>query len=123
MLLYAAFASCYHWLQVGTSVQQQRGEYLIAKVYMNLNNPAEALAHAKKCLHLTEHNRAAMQDFDVAFAYEVLARAYAMHGALEQASAYYRLAQTAGDAIQDREDKAIFAADLATGPWFRLHHK
>lgn len=117
-LLYAAFASCYHWLQIGGPVEQQRGEYLVAKVYISLNNATEAMAHAHKCWQLTEQHRADMQDFDLAFAYELLARAHAMQGAVEQAAAYYEKARAAGHAIQDDEDRAIFVADLTAGPWF-----
>jgi hypothetical protein len=119
-LLYAAFASCYHWGQIGTSVEQQRGEYLVAKAYMSRDNPAEALAHALKCRQLTEQNAEVMQDFDVAFAYELLARVYAMRGELDMAGQFYRLAQSAGAVIQDAEDKAIFDADFAAEPWFGL---
>ncbi|MDZ4720521.1 MAG: hypothetical protein SH847_18860 [Roseiflexaceae bacterium] len=79
-LLYAAYASCYHWLQVGTRVHQQRGEYLIARAYMSLNNAVQALDHATTCLQLTEQCQAEMQDFDRAFAYEIYARAAAMNG-------------------------------------------
>lgn len=118
-LLYAAFASCYHWLQAGTVVHQQRGEYMIAKAYIGLNNPSEALAHAAKCLKLTEEHAAAMQDFDLAFAYELMARVYAMRGTIDQARAYYRMARAAGDVIQDSKNKAIFEADFAAGPWFQ----
>jgi hypothetical protein len=117
-LLYAAFASCYHWLQIGGNVEQQRGEYLIAKAYMSLNNAAEAMAHARKCRQITEQHRAAMQDFDIAFAGELMARACAMQGDSEEAARYYAQAQAAGNAIQDAEDRQIFESDLAAGPWF-----
>lgn len=117
-LLYAAFASCYHWLQIGGRAEQQRGEYLIAKAYMSLNNAAEAMAHARKCWQLTEQHRSAMQDFDLAFACELMARVHAMQGAAEEAAAYYAQAQAAGRAIEDAEDRQIFERDLAAGPWF-----
>ena len=87
---------------------------------MSRNNAEEALAHAEKCRQLTEQNHEAMQDFDVAFAYELLARVHAMRGELDMASQFYRLAQSAGEAIQDAEDHTIFAADFAAGPWFGL---
>lgn len=117
-LLYAAFASCYHWDQIGGSAEQQRGEYLVAKAYMSLNNPTETMAHTQKCWRITERNRSAMQDFDLAFACELLARAYAMQGDWHKASEYYRQAQAAGAAIRDDEDRRIFETDMAAGPWF-----
>ena len=117
-LLYAAFASCYHWLQVGIAVHRQRGEYLLAKVYISLNVAAQALHHATKCLAMTEQHPAEMQDFDLAFAYEGLARAYAMNEKHAAAREYYELAQEAGSRIKDAEDKEIFDADFSGGNWF-----
>jgi tetratricopeptide (TPR) repeat protein len=119
-LLYAAHASCYHWLHSGTAVHQQRGEYLIAKVYLSLAVPERAVHHARRCLAITEQHSDEMKDFDVAFAYEGLARALAMEGNKSEAHEYYRLARQAGDRIQNAEDKEIFDGDLARGDWFGL---
>jgi tetratricopeptide (TPR) repeat protein len=119
-LLYAAYASCYHWLKVGTGVHQQRGEYLIAKVYVSLNVPEQALHHAKRCLALTEQHQDEMKDFDIAFAYECVARAYAMNGDEAEAIKYYELAKKAGNEIKNAEDKKIFDNDLAGGNWFGI---
>jgi organic hydroperoxide reductase OsmC/OhrA len=63
-LLYAAYASCYHWLQAGTGVHQQRGEYLVSKAQVSLGHPTEALRHARRSMALTEQHRAEMKDFD-----------------------------------------------------------
>ena len=119
-LLYAAHACSYHWLQVGTGVHQQRGEYLISKVYISLNRPIPALHHAKRCLDLTEQHKDEMKDFDIAYAYEGLARAHAINGQIEQARDYYGLARKSGDAIKDDEDKSIFDGDFASGDWFGI---
>ena len=119
-LLYAAFASCYHWYKIGTGVHRQRGEYLVAKVYMSLNNPEQALHHAQKCLALTKQYQNEMEDFDFAFAYEGAARVYAMNGKVEQAMKYHKMAREAGDQIEDAEDKQIFDNDLKGGNWFGL---
>ena len=119
-LLYAAYASCYHWFKVGTGVHQQRGEYLIAKVYMSLDMPEQALQHAIRCLELSKEHQREMKDFDIAFAYECLARAYAMSGAKDEGLRYYELAIEAGNKIQEAEDKRIFDSDLESGNWFGL---
>ena len=119
-LLYTAYASCYHWFKVGTGVHQQRGEYLIAKVYISLGMPAQAVHHARRCLELTEHHQREMKDFDIAYAYECLARAYAMSGAKDEGLRYYELAVEAGNKIQEAEDKGIFASDLESGNWYGL---
>ena len=117
-MLYAAYASCYHWLQVGTAVHQQRGEWLIARVCTVLGTKEEALRHASRCLELTQQYAPLMQDFDKAFAFEAVARANALAGNHEAAAKYRRLAAEAGDLIADAEDKSIFVGDFNGGNWF-----
>jgi pentatricopeptide repeat protein len=119
-LLYAVFASCYHWLKVGTGLHQQRGEYLISMVYVSLGVPQQALTHAKKCWELTEQHGDEMKNFDIAFAYECLARAYAMNGDVETGRRYYALAREAGEKIRDPADREIFDQDLRGGNWFGM---
>ena len=119
-LLYAAHACTYHWKFVGTGVHQQRGEWLISHVHVVLGHPQEALRHAERCFQLAECHRDSMADFDFAYAYEGLARAYALAGKRKEAEEYYRHAQEAGDRIQDEEDKSIFLRDFRSGDWFGL---
>lgn len=119
-LLQNAFASAYHWSQVGTGVNFQRGEWLIARVYTVLGNAQEALAHAKRCAELTTQYATEMQDFDLAYNYEGLARAYALNKDKENYTKYYALAHKAGEQIALPEDKAQFIGDLAGGNWFGM---
>ena len=58
-----------------------------------------------------------MADFDIAFAYEGVARAYALGGNQQEAKKYLQLASAAGEAIADPEDKEIFVGDLEGGEW------
>ena len=111
-MLHAAHASLYHWLHAGTAVHHQRGLWMIARVHVVLNNPAEALRYANRCLELTEQHRDLMVDFDIAFAYESIARASALAGKRQQARRYHQLAEQAGRTIVDQEDRDIFIADL-----------
>jgi hypothetical protein len=119
-MLYAAHACTYHWKFAGTAVHQQRGEWLISRVHVVLGHPVDAVKHAERCFQLTEAYRDLMVDFDIAYAYEGLARAHALSGKLKEAMEYYRLAQQAGDNIQDAEDKSIFLGDMQGGDWFGL---
>jgi hypothetical protein len=119
-MLYAAHACTYHWLHAGTAVHQQRGEWLISHVHGALDNAREALRHAERCLALTEACKGEMQDFDIAYAYEGLARAHAQAGNQEQARQWHERAQRAGAAIADEEDRAIFTADFEGGRWHGL---
>lgn len=115
-----AYASHYHWLQIGTMVNQQRGEWLIAHVYTVQGKADLALDHAERCLQISEAHRAQMADFDIAYGYEGIARAKALAGEREEAAKYREMAHSAGEAINDSEDKEIFMGDLIGGPWFGL---
>ena len=53
-LIHVAHASLWHWLQAGGPVQQQRGEWLIGRVYVVLGVADAALRHAQRTLDLTE---------------------------------------------------------------------
>jgi hypothetical protein len=74
LMIHKAHASLYHWLQIGTVLHFQRGEWLISHVYSLLNLAESALYHAKRCLQITLEN--SIDDFDLTFAYEAMARAY-----------------------------------------------
>lgn len=119
-MLHAAHASLYHWLHAGTALHHQRGLWMIARVHVVLGNAAAALRYASHCLELTEQHQDLMEDFDVAFAYEGMARAYALGGEQQGARRYHQLAEQAGQAIADQEDRDIFFADLEGGDWFSI---
>jgi hypothetical protein len=119
-MLYSAFASCRHWLEAGTGVHHQRGEWMIARVYSVLGLGEAAVRHANRCLELTEEHASEMEDFDKAFAYEAAARANAVAGNQGEALKYIELAERAGEAIADEQDKGIFVSDFNGGNWAGL---
>ncbi len=116
-MLYSAFASCRHWLEAGTGLHHQRGEWMIARVYAVLGLGEAAVRHANRCLELTEEHADEMEDFDRAFAYEAVARANAVAGNLDEALKYIALAEEAGEAIADEQSKEIFLGDFNGGDW------
>jgi len=117
-MIHTAHASCYHWSKVGTAVNQQRGEWLVSHVYAVLNRPEPALHHAKLCLELTKENN--LIDFDLAYAYEGMARAYACSGEKSESEKYIQLATETGEKIKNKEDKEIFMSDFEAGPWYNV---
>jgi hypothetical protein len=117
LMLYSAYASCRHWLEAGTGVHHQRGEWMISRVYAVLGLGEAALRHANRCLELTEQHAEEMEDFDLAFAQEALARAHAVAGDREKALHYCAEAESAGKAIKDKDGKEIFQAELVGGDW------
>jgi len=110
-MVYAAFASAYHWLHAGNPLNQQRAEWLISHVLALTGQPESALLHARRCLELTQAHPDLMQDFDRAYAYESMARALALASSPE-APHYRQLAEQAGNAIQDAEDQKFFWSDF-----------
>ena len=74
-MLHAAHACTYHWKFVGNVVHQQRGEWLISHVHVVLGHAKEALRHAERCFEITQLNKVLMKDFDIAYAFEGIARA------------------------------------------------
>jgi len=113
-----AHASNYHWRHTGTVVNLQRGEWLLARVYTVLRHNQEALWHAKACLELTEANPDDMQDFDLAYGYEAIARAQALGGAAELAAVNKDKAFELGAKIENEENRKWFEKDFNGGEWF-----
>jgi hypothetical protein len=119
-MLYAAWASAYHWLRAGTAVHHQRAEWMLSRVYTILGDAPAAIAHAKRCLELTETSPGEMAPFDLAYACEAIARASALAGDEPEATRYLELAREAGTRITNTEDRQIFEDDLNSGNWYGI---
>lgn len=116
-LLYSAYASAYHWRQVGSPANTARGEHLVARAAIAAGFPEVARHHAQRCLDLCREHPKAIEDWDLAFAHEGLARAAAASGDLEEARRHHAEATALGEAIADPEDRRVFQEELARGPW------
>jgi len=115
-MLHAAHASRYHWGVVGAPVNLARGEWQVSRVYAVLNRAEAALHHARRCLELCEAN--GIGDFDLAYAYEAMARALAIAGPSDEAAQYIALGKAAGEQIAEAEDKELFFGDLKSVPGY-----
>jgi hypothetical protein len=111
-MLHAAHASRYHWGEVGEPVNRVRGEWQCSRVYAVLGRAEPAFWHARRCLDLCEAH--GIGDFDLAFAYEALARASALGGDRGAAAGYAERARVAGESIAEDDDRELFAQDLGT---------
>ena len=83
-------------------------------MYAVLDRPEPALYYAHHCLAICQAE--GIGDFDLAFAYEALARANAAGGNQDQAQHYLQLAQEAGELIKKKDDRQYFFDELATVP-------
>jgi len=119
-MIHAAHASRYHWEQVFERdlCLLGRGEWQISHVYALLKMPDSALYHAKRYLAICEEN--GFGDWDIAYAHEAMARAYAAAGDREGFQKHYAMAQVLGENIGDLGDKKQLFADLSAQPWYGL---
>jgi len=111
-MLHAAHASRYHWGLVGEPVNLARGEWQCSRVYAILGRGEPAIHHGRRCLEICQAED--IGDFDLAFAYEALARAHLVNGDSEASAGYRSQAARAGGNIADQEDRAHFEDELAS---------
>ena len=109
-MLHAAHASRFHWGEVGEPVNLVRGEWQVSRVYSILRRPEPALFHARRCLELCESH--GIGDFDLAYAYEGLARASLVAGQRQAVDQYLDMARDAAGNISEKDDREMFLRDL-----------
>lgn len=114
-MIHAAHASRYHWGEVGTDVNLARGEWQVSRVYAVLGRGEPAVYHARRCLEINEATPG-REDWELASAYEALARASAVAGDLAAAADWKAKAAAEVDGIAEQDDRDIIEGDLATLP-------
>lgn len=114
-MVHAAHASRYHWGEVGAGVNLARGEWQCSRVYAVLGRAEPALHHARRCIELNEANPE-REDWDLASAYEAMARASAVAGDAAAAREWRVRAEAELPRIAEAEDRQIIEQDLATLP-------
>jgi hypothetical protein len=112
LMVHSAHASAYHWRQIGEVKNFARSEWQCSRVYSVLGRAEPALHHARRCLEWC--GRGEVDDWDVPFAHEALARAYAAAGDREETERHLALARELGAAIADPEDREHLETQLAT---------
>ena len=112
-MLRRAYAAAYHWQRAAGAVpaNEARACYLLAKVHLAAGLAERGLHYAERCFAAT--SAAGLEDFDLAYAHEVRARALAAVGRDADAAAEWTSALAVP--IADPDDRAIVEADLATG--------
>lgn len=113
-MLHMAHASRYHWEAVGLPANLARGEWQCSRVYAVLGRAEPSLHHARRVLDICLAN--GIGDWDLAFAYEAIARARAVAGDAAAARGATELALAAAQEIADDEDRELVLADLETIP-------
>ncbi len=113
-LINTAHASAYHWTQVGTPANRARSEWQLSRAYTVLDRPEPALHHARRCLAYCEENSEAIEDWDLPYAHEALARAHALAGEADVAGRHAAAARELAAGVAGAEDREHLEADLGT---------
>ncbi len=113
-LINTAHASAYHWTQVGTPANRARSEWQLSRVYTVLDRPEPALHHARRCLAYCEENPEAIEDWDLPYAHEALARAHALAGEADVVGRHAAAARDLAAGVAGAEDREHLEADLGT---------
>jgi DNA-binding transcriptional MerR regulator len=115
-MIHAAHASRFHWGRALDAVPANlaRGEWQCSRVYAVLGRAEPALWHAQRCVAINE--AAGVADWDIASAYEAMARASAVAGDRAATAEWKAKAEAALDGIADQDDRDLIEGDLATLP-------
>jgi hypothetical protein len=106
-MLHASHASAYHWSEAPECEPKNRArsEWQLSRVYTVLGRAEPALHHARRCLEICEEHPENMEDWDLPFAHEALARAHAVAGEADEARRHEQRARELGERIADPEDR------------------
>ena len=108
-MLHAAHAAAIHWKAVGTPLNEQRAENLLATAYLKAGRAEPALRHAQRCLALSEQNAAAGTEtpFDRATALGCAACAHQSAGDSNEGERLMTLATRAAEKL-DADDRPVY---------------
>jgi hypothetical protein len=111
-MLNATHASAYHWSRAAGAGPEHaaRGQWQIARVNAVLGRGDAAVYHSRRCLELCTEN--GVGDWDLAAAYEGLARAHHVAGNDAEYRRNLQLGREALQQIADEEDREHIAEDL-----------
>ena len=113
-MLACAYTAAHHWKQVGTPVNHARADLTLAHAASLCGQADLALGYARRALAFFEQDQG--EDWDIAFAHAEIALAAAVKGDAGLNALHYERARSAGDAIQDEEDRKVFLEEFSRIP-------
>jgi hypothetical protein len=111
LMIDSAHASRFFWESVGEAVNHARGEWQISRAYAEAKRPEPCLYHARRCLEICEAH--SIGGFDLAYAYEAIARAHLIAGEKDEATDWARRGREEAATVADPEDRAHVLKDFA----------
>lgn len=109
-MILTAQASRFHWGFAGTQVEFQTGDWLISKVYYILGHKEECMFTAKRCLDICVGEN--IGGFNLAFAYESMARAYKLNDNIEKFNQYQEIALEKARLIENDDDRSYTISEI-----------
>lgn len=123
-MIHSVHASRFHWGEVVAAgvpktgpENLERGDWQISRVYSVLGRTEPAIYHAERCLAICQEN--GIGDWDIAFAYEALARAHSAAGNNAEVEKYIRLGKEAGEKIKEKGDRDYLFSELKNVPGYK----
>ena len=110
-MLHKAHTSCYLWREANKPLNNARGEWQVSRVYSILGEGRLALLHGAYSLALCLDN--GIGDFDLAFGYEAVARAYKALGDEALQEEHKQLGLAACESIADNDDRDYTLGNFA----------
>lgn len=110
-MLTAAFASRYHWRQVGEAKNFSVSDWQVSRVAAVLGYPDLAEDYGQRALEVAA--TAQLPPFYVGYAYEALARAARLAGNRNAVEKHLAAAQEMLDMVDDAGERDLLAPDLA----------
>lgn len=117
-MIHSSHASRYHWgIRVkndwdATPINLGRGDWQLSRVYAVLGDGDRAIHYGQTYLDICK--KEGIKDWDIAYAYEALARGYAVKGDEKQKAKYIELAKKAMTEVEDEDTRKMIEADLKT---------
>ena len=118
LMVNLSHASRYHWgVRVendwdATPINLGRGDWQLSRVYAVLGDGKRAVHYGKNYLDICK--KEGIKNWDLAYAYEALARGYAVVDDAKNKDKYLDLAKKALDDVKDKETKDMILGDLKT---------
>jgi hypothetical protein len=114
----ASHASRYHWgVRVknnwdATPINLGRGDWQLSRVYAVLGDGERAIHYGQNYLNICK--KEGIRDWDLAYAYEALARGFAVAGDKKNKEKYLKLAKEVTGEIEDKKTREMLENDFKT---------
>ncbi|WP_227396400.1 hypothetical protein [Jeotgalibacillus aurantiacus] len=105
-----AQTSRFHWGEAGTHVNWSRGDWQISRAFAEAGNGEQALVYARANERI--YQQYGLNDFDEAFVYEALARAYSLLNQPEEMLQAKQTAEAFANSCKNQKDTAYILEQL-----------